>query len=78
MARTQILDDGVAYDVRNGRPRPAIPPKYLDVMTDTAIDSLQTLPNRVMSWPAFDVDWSHSALLLIDWQNDAGAGHDFK
>lgn len=35
----------------------------------TTIDSPQTLPNWPMPWPAFVVDWSRAALLVIDYQN---------
>jgi nicotinamidase-related amidase len=33
------------------------------------IDSPQTLPNWVLPWPSFEVDWNHAGLLIIDYQN---------
>ena len=33
------------------------------------IDSPETLPGWVFPWPRFEVDWSRSALLVIDLQN---------
>ena len=37
--------------------------------TDRPIDSPETLSDWVFPWPAFAVDWSHAALLVIDYQN---------
>ena len=34
-----------------------------------AIDSPETLPNWVLPWPSFDVDWERTGLLIIDYQN---------
>jgi len=33
------------------------------------IDSPQTLPDWPMPWPAFEVDWTRAALIVIDYQN---------
>jgi nicotinamidase-related amidase len=33
------------------------------------IDSPQTLSDWLFPWPAFDVDWTQSALVIIDFQN---------
>ena len=33
------------------------------------IDSPQSLPNWILPWPAFDVDWERTALMIIDYQN---------
>lgn len=33
------------------------------------IDSPETLPNWIMPWPSFTVDWARTALLIIDYQN---------
>ena len=33
------------------------------------IDSPQSFPNWVFPWPAFDVDWKRTALMIIDYQN---------
>lgn len=38
-------------------------------MTDLRVDSPQTFPEWIMPWPAFDVDWSRTGLLIIDFQN---------
>ena len=38
-------------------------------MTDKPIDSPQTLPNWIIPWPTFRVDWAHAALMIIDYQN---------
>ena len=38
-------------------------------MTDKPIDSPQTLPNWVIPWPTFRVDWAHAALMIIDYQS---------
>jgi len=34
-----------------------------------SIDSPRTLPDWIFPWPAFDVDWTRAALLIIDYQN---------
>jgi nicotinamidase-related amidase len=36
---------------------------------DAHIDSPQSLPNWVLPWPTFQVDWRRAALLVIDYQN---------
>lgn len=36
---------------------------------DTRIDSPETLPNWVLPWPTFQVNWKHAALMVIDYQN---------
>ena len=33
------------------------------------IDSPQTLPNWIMPWPSFEVDWTRAGLLIVDYQN---------
>ncbi len=33
------------------------------------IDSPETLPNWIMPWPTFEVDWTRAGLLIIDYQN---------
>jgi nicotinamidase-related amidase len=43
------------------------------------IDSPETLPGWHFPWPSFEVDWTHTALLVVDLQNygcnrDAGIG----
>ena len=38
-------------------------------MNDAPIDSPQTLPNWIMPWPSFEVDWRRAGLLVIDYQN---------
>ena len=43
------------------------------------IDSPETLPGWHFPWPSFEVDWAHTALLVVDLQNygcnrDAGIG----
>lgn len=38
-------------------------------MSDASIDSAETLPNWIMPWPSFEVDWSRSGLVVIDYQN---------
>lgn len=38
-------------------------------MNAAPIDSPQTLPNWIMPWPSFEVDWRRAALLVIDYQN---------
>lgn len=38
-------------------------------MSDAPIDSPDTLPDWIMPWPTFDVDWSKAGLLVIDYQN---------
>lgn len=38
-------------------------------MTDSHVDSPETFPGWIMPWPAFDVDWSRTGLLIIDFQN---------
>jgi biuret amidohydrolase len=35
------------------------------------IDSPQTLPNWIMPWPEFGLDWSRAALIVVDYQNYA-------
>ena len=32
-------------------------------------DSPETFPDWMMPWPAFDVDWSRTGLLIVDYQN---------
>ena len=44
-------------------------------MNDASIDSAETLPNWIMPWPSFEVDWSRSGLVVIDYQN-YGASSD--
>ena len=34
-------------------------------MNDAHIDSPQTMPNWIMPWPSFEVDWRRAALLVI-------------
>lgn len=36
---------------------------------DTQVDSPATFPEWFMPWPTFDVDWSRSGLLIVDFQN---------
>jgi nicotinamidase-related amidase len=38
-------------------------------MTSAGIDSAATLPDWVMPWPEFEVDWGRAALAVIDVQN---------
>ena len=38
-------------------------------MSDPPVDSPDSLPNWIMPWPSFDVDWTRTALLIIDMQN---------
>ena len=33
------------------------------------MDSPESLPDWIMPWPAFEVDWTRTALLVIDYQN---------
>ncbi len=33
------------------------------------IDTPSSLPDWIMPWPAFDVDWARAALMVIDFQN---------
>jgi hypothetical protein len=33
------------------------------------VDSVETLPNWVLPWPPFRVDWAKAALLVVDYQN---------
>ena len=33
------------------------------------IDSPTTLPNWIMPWPTFEIDWSRAGLMVIDYQN---------
>lgn len=34
-----------------------------------SIDSPDSLPDWIMPWPAFEVDWSRAGLLIVDYQN---------
>ncbi len=38
-------------------------------MSDSRIDSPDSLPGWVMPWPSFDVDWTRTGLMIIDLQN---------
>lgn len=38
-------------------------------MSDRTVDSPKSLPNWVMPWPSFKVDWNRAGLLVIDYQN---------
>jgi len=38
-------------------------------MSDRTVDSPNSLPNWVMPWPSFEVDWNRAGLLVIDYQN---------
>ena len=38
-------------------------------MSDRTVDSPNSLPNWVMPWPSFKVDWNRAGLLVIDYQN---------
>ncbi|MGZ0168991.1 MAG: hypothetical protein ACKVHE_05510 [Planctomycetales bacterium] len=33
------------------------------------IDSSDSLPDWIMPWPTFDVDWPRAGLLVVDYQN---------
>ena len=41
----------------------------MDVNASKPIDSPQTLPNWVLPWPTFEVDWKRAALIIVDYQN---------
>ena len=38
-------------------------------MSDSVVDSPDSLPGWIMPWPSFDVDWAKTGLLVIDYQN---------
>ena len=38
-------------------------------MTNSRIDSPESLTNWIMPWPAFEIDWSRTGLMIIDLQN---------
>ena len=38
-------------------------------MSDSRVDSPDSLPGWVMPWPSFDVDWTRTGLMIIDLQN---------
>ena len=38
-------------------------------MSDSFVDSPDSLPGWIMPWPSFDVDWGKTGLLVIDFQN---------
>ena len=38
-------------------------------MRDALVDSPDSLPGWVMPWPSFDVNWTRTALIVIDCQN---------
>ncbi|HIF32451.1 MAG: isochorismatase family cysteine hydrolase [Pirellulaceae bacterium] len=38
-------------------------------MSDSVVDSPDSFPGWIMPWPSFDVDWSRSGLVVIDYQN---------
>ncbi|MDA1013741.1 MAG: cysteine hydrolase [Planctomycetota bacterium] len=38
-------------------------------MTHPKVDSPDTFSRWIMPWPAFDVDWDHAALMIVDSQN---------
>ena len=37
--------------------------------SEMQIDSPRTLPEWVLPWPAFEVNWKRAALMVIDYQN---------
>ena len=37
-------------------------------MSDPPVDSPDSLPDWIMPWPSFDVDWTRTALLIVDMQ----------
>lgn len=38
-------------------------------MNGTPIDSPDSLPGWIMPWPSFEVDWTRTGLMIIDFQN---------
>ncbi len=38
-------------------------------MSNSVVDSPDSLPGWIMPWPSFDVDWAKTGLLVIDYQN---------
>ena len=38
-------------------------------MSDTLVDSPDSLPGWIMPWPSFDVNWTQTSLIIIDYQN---------
>jgi len=38
-------------------------------MSTLPVDSPDSLPDWIMPWPEFDVDWTRTALLIVDMQN---------
>jgi nicotinamidase-related amidase len=38
-------------------------------MSDSVVDSPDSLPGWIMPWPSFDIDWTKTGLLVIDYQN---------
>ena len=38
-------------------------------MSNDLIDSPKTLPTWILPWPSFDIDWTRTGLLIIDYQN---------
>ena len=38
-------------------------------MSDPCVDSPDSFPGWIMPWPSFDVDWSRTTLMIIDYQN---------
>jgi biuret amidohydrolase len=38
-------------------------------MSAATVDSPDSLPNWIMPWPSFEVDWTRTALLVVDMQN---------
>ena len=38
-------------------------------MSELSVDSPDSFPGWIMPWPSFDVDWTRTALLVVDMQN---------
>jgi len=45
------------------------------IMSNPKIDSPDSLPDWVLPWPTFEVDWSRAGLLVIDYQNYSSSTH---